>query len=328
MPAHHTARQFWVKSPGQSEIRHVRLNPRNDGDVLVRTVFSGISRGTESLVFRGEVPPSMYESMRAPFQDGEFPGPVKYGYSSVGVVEEGPSSLIGKAVFCLYPHQDFYHVQAEAVQCVPEGVPARRAVLAANMETAVNILWDARPCVGDRVVVIGAGVVGLLVATLCQDIPGCEVIVVDPLETRKTIAAELGLAWQCAVPTLPSADLVVHSSGTVEGLRASLTVAGEEATIVDASWYGTQDVPLPLGERFHSARLTIKSSQVGHLPPERLNRWTRSSRLMLALELLHDKRLDVLINQQSAFEELPSVMPKLSLGPSETLCHLVHYDVP
>ncbi len=328
MPAHHTARQFWLKSPGQSEIRHVRLNPINDGDVLVRTVFSGISRGTESLVFRGEVPPSMYESMRAPFQDGEFPGPVKYGYSSVGVVEEGPSSLIGKAVFCLYPHQDLYHVQAEAVHCVPEGVPSRRAVLAANMETAVNILWDARPCVGDRVVVIGAGVVGLLVATLCQDIPGCEVIVVDPLETRKTIAAKLGLTWQCAVPALPSADLVVHSSGTVEGLRASLTVAGAEATIVDASWYGTQDVPLPLGERFHSARLTIKSSQVGRLPPERLNRWTRSSRLMLALELLHDKRLDVLINQQSAFEELPSVMTKLSLGPSETLCHLVHYDVP
>ncbi len=328
MPAHHTARQFWVNRPGQAEIRRVRLSPRNDGDVLVRTVFSGISRGTESLVFRGEVPPSMYESMRAPFQDGEFPGPVKYGYSSVGVVEEGPSSLIGKVVFCLYPHQDLYHVQDEAVHCVPEGVPSKRAVLAANMETAVNILWDARPCVGDRVVVIGAGVVGLLVATLCQDIPGCEVIVVDPLETRKTIAAELGLAWQCAVPTLPSADLVVHSSGTVEGLRASLTVAGAEATIVDASWYGTQDVPLPLGERFHSARLTIKSSQVGRLPPERLNRWTRSSRLTLALELLHDKRLDVLINQQSAFEELPSVMTELSLGPSETLCHLVHYDVP
>ena len=106
MPAHHTARQFWVKSPGQSEIRHVRLNPRNDGDVLVRTVFSGISRGTESLVFRGEVPPSMYESMRAPFQDGEFPGPVKYGYSSVGEVLEAPDQperpLVGRHALCEY----------------------------------------------------------------------------------------------------------------------------------------------------------------------------------------------------------------------------------
>ena len=328
MPAHHTARQFWVKSPGQSEIRRVRLGPKNDGDVLVRTLFSGVSRGTESLVFRGEVPPSMYESMRAPFQDGKFPGPVKYGYSSVGVVEEGPSSLTGKPVFCLHPHQDLYHVPVEAVQPVPEGVPAKRAVLAANMETAVNILWDARPCVGDRVVVIGAGVVGFLVAILCQGIPGCEVLVIDPMEARKSIAAELGLVCQSSVPALSSADVIVHSSGTAEGLRTALTLAGEEATIVDASWYGTKEVPLPLGERFHSARLTIKSSQVGRLPVDRLNRWTRSSRLTLALELLHDKRLDVLINRQASFEKLPSVLSELSNGPGETLCHLVYYGAP
>ena len=326
MPVHHTARQFWVKSPGQSEIRHARLGPRNDGDVLVRTLFTGISRGTESLVFRGEVPPSMYESMRAPFQEGTFPGPVKYGYSSVGVVEEGITSLVGKPVFCLYPHQDLYHVPVTAVQPVPEGVPAKRAVLAANMETAVNILWDARPCVGDRVVIIGAGVVGFLVAILCQGIPGCEVTVVDPMETRKSVAAHLGLVCQSEVPTRSSADVVVHSSGTAQGLRAALTVAGEEATIIDASWYGTKDVPLPLGERFHSARLTIKSSQVGRLPVDRLTRWTRNSRLTLALELLCDKRLDVLINRQGSFETLPAVMNELSNGPGETLCYLVHYD--
>jgi NADPH:quinone reductase-like Zn-dependent oxidoreductase len=326
MPVHHTARQFWIKMPGQAEIRHVSLGVRSDGDVLVRTLFSGISRGTESLVFRGEVPPSMYESMRAPFQEGTFPGPVKYGYSSVGVVEEGITSLVGKPVFCLYPHQDLYHVPVAAVQPVPEGVPAKRAVLAANMETAVNILWDARPCVGDRVVIIGAGVVGFLVAILCKGIPGCEVTVVDPMETRKSVAAHLGLVCQSEVPTLSSADVVVHSSGTVQGLRAALTVAGEEATIIDASWYGTKDVPLPLGERFHSARLTIKSSQVGRLPVDRLNRWTRNSRLTLALELLRDKRLDVLINRHASFETLPAVMNELSNGPSETLCHLVHYD--
>ena len=312
--------------PGQAEIRHVSLGVRSDGDVLVRTLFSGISRGTESLVFRGEVPPSMYESMRAPFQEGTFPGPVKYGYSSVGVVEEGITSLVGKPVFCLYPHQDLYHVPVTAVQPVPEGVPAKRAVLAANMETAVNILWDARPCVGDRVVIIGAGVVGFLVAILCKGIPGCEVTVVDPMETRKGVAAHLGLVCQSEVPTLSSADVVVHSSGTAQGLRAALSVAGEEATIIDASWYGTKDVPLPLGERFHSARLTIKSSQVGRLPVDRLNRWTRNSRLTLALELLRDKRLDVLINRQGSFETLPAVMNELSNGPSETLCHLVHYD--
>tara|TARA_B100000686_G_scaffold108661_1_gene115830 strand:+ start:66 stop:866 length:801 start_codon:yes stop_codon:yes gene_type:complete len=264
--------------------------------------------------------------MRAPFQEGTFPGPVKYGYSSVGVVEEGITSLVGKPVFCLYPHQDLYHVPVAAVQPVPEGVPAKRAVLAANMETAVNILWDARPCVGDRVVIIGAGVVGFLVAILCKGIPGCEVTVVDPMETRKSVAAHLGLVCQSEVPTLSSADVVVHSSGTAQGLRAALTVAGEEATIIDASWYGTKDVPLPLGERFHSARLTIKSSQVGRLPVDRLNRWTRNSRLTLALELLRDKRLDVLINRHASFETLPAVMNELSNGPSETLCHLVHYD--
>ena len=326
MPVHHTARQFWVKSPGQAEIRQVSLSPRKEGDLLIRTLFSGISRGTESLVFRGEVPPSMYEPMRAPVQEGVFPGPVKYGYSSVGIVEEGLTSLVGKSVFCLYPHQDLYHVPVAAVKVIPEGVPEKRAVLAANMETAVNILWDARPCVGDRIVVVGAGVVGFLVAMLCQGVPGCEVVIVDPMKTRESIAAELGLLCQATASTLSSADLVVHSSGTVEGLRTALTVAGDETTIVDASWYGTKDVPLPLGERFHSSRLTIKSSQVGRLPVDRLSRWTRDSRLTLALELLKDNRLDVLINRQTSFGALPSVMTELSNGPGETLCQLVCYE--
>lgn len=327
-----TARQFWIQAPGHGEIVRARLAPRQEGEVLVRTLYSAISRGTESLVFRGEVPPSQYEAMRAPFQEGHFPGPIKYGYANVGKVQDGPgpesSRLAGRTVFCLYPHQDLYCVPADRVSIVPEDVPATRAVLAANMETAVNVVWDARPAAGDRIVVIGAGVVGLLVAWLCRQTPGSHVTIVDINPTRKSIARELGLSFRTEAPGDASADLVVHASGQPEGLRSALTAAGVEAIIVEASWYGMRSVPLPLGEAFHSRRLTLKSSQVGRLPPDRATRWTAGRRMTLALELLRDPRLDALITGESNFEELPEVLAKLSREPEGALCHRIRYSTP
>ena len=324
-----TARQFWLSAPGRGEIIEAELPPRRNDDVLVRTVYSAISRGTESLVFRGEVPPSQYEAMRAPFQEGEFPGPVKYGYMNVGRVEEGPDStahdLTGRLVFCLYPHQDVYCVPSTAVTPVPDGVPAERAVLAANMETAVNVLWDARPTTGDRIVVIGAGVVGLLVAWLCRQIPGTSVTVVDRNPMRESIARELGIAFLGEPPHDANCDLVVHASGQAEGLTSALAIAGTEATIVDASWYGNRLVSLPLGEAFHSRRLTLKSSQVGRVPPERASRWSPRRRMKLALELLRDGRLDALITGESSFDELPAVLASLSREPGATVCHRIRY---
>ena len=328
MPASEIARQFWVETPGRGAVRTAALPPAEAGDVLVRTLCSGISRGTEALVFRGAVPPSQYAAMRAPFQEGDFPGPVKYGYSSVGTVEEGPDRLQGRTVFCLYPHQDRYRVPAAAVHPVPDGVPAGRAVLAANMETAVNIAWDARPAAGDEILVVGGGVVGLLAAVLCRDVPGARVTVVDPNRSRAATADALGLRYRPEVPAGAAVDLVIHASGRAEGLRAALGTAGVEATIVDASWYGSGEVSLPLGEAFHARRLTIRSSQVGRVPPDRAPRWTTARRLALALDLLADGRLDVLLTGESRFDDLPGVLEGLAANPGDTLCHRIRYGPP
>jgi len=294
--------------------------------VLVRASYSGISRGTESLVFRGEVPSSQHDAMRAPFQDGSFPGPVKYGYSSVGVVVEGPSELRGRTVFCLYPHQDVYRVPASAVVPLPDGLPEERAVLAANMETALNAVWDARPTQSDRVIIIGAGVVGLLAAYLCAELAGSDVLVFDIDSGRAPVATALGLAFTSEPPIGVDATLIVHASGREEGLRTALQSAGFEATILELSWYGDRDVCLPLGEAFHSQRLTLKSSQVGSIPPDRRPEWTHQRRLAKALELLRDPRLDVLISGESAFEELPDTLARLSRDPAGALCHRIRYS--
>lgn len=324
-----TARQLQVLSPGVAEIVQVGLPAGQAGDVLVRARYSGISRGTEALVFNGQVPPSQYAAMRAPFQQGDYPGPVTCGYSSVGVVEEtaaaAPAALAGRTVFCLHPHQDLYRVPASAVTPVPDGVPAARAVLAANMETAVNITWDARPGPGDRIVVIGAGVVGLLAAWLCRQAPAAEVTVVDVDPAREAAASALGLAFAPEPPPGADADIVIHASGQPDGLRAALESAGVEGTIVEASWYGTRAVPLPLGEAFHARRLTIRSSQVGRIPPARAPRWSHARRLRLALELLRDDALDALITGESRFAELPAVLARLSRGPGAALCHRISY---
>jgi threonine dehydrogenase-like Zn-dependent dehydrogenase len=295
--------------------------------VTVRTLFSGVSRGTESLVFLGRVPESQHDAMRAPFQEGDFPAPVKYGYASVGEVEEGPDELLGACVFCLYPHQDRYVVPAHAVTPLPLGLPPARAVLAANMETAVNAVWDAAPGPGDRIVVIGGGVVGLLIGHLCAALPGAGVTLVDPDPSRAEVARRLGLDYRAGPPESADADLVVHASGHPEGLVDALAAAGQEATVLEVSWFGDRMVPLPLGEAFHQRRLTIRSSQVGRLPPGRVPRWTHARRTALALDLLRDPVLDVLITGETPFSDLPEAMRRLARGDTRgVLCHRVRYD--
>jgi threonine dehydrogenase-like Zn-dependent dehydrogenase len=275
------------------------------------------------------VPVSQYDAMRAPFQEGDFPGPVKYGYSSVGEVIEAPgprvSSLLGRSVFCLYPHQDLYRAPADALYVLPSDLPPGRAVLAANMETAVNAVWDARPTVGDEIVVIGAGVVGMLVAWLSARIPGTRVTVVDTDRTRDAVARELGLDCRPDPPTEIRSDVVFHASGTDEGLATALTVTGVEATVIELSWYGSRPAILPLGEHFHSRRLTLKSSQVGRIPIDRAPRWTFARRMGVALELLRDPRLDVLISGESVFDALPETMAQLARDGRGVLCHRILY---
>ena len=319
-----TASRFQVQEPGRGALVETPLQAPGNGEVMVRSLYSGISRGTEGLVFRGEVPPSQYQAMRAPFQVGEFPGPVAHGYMNVGEVIEGPEALRGRTVFCLHPHQDYYVAPADAVVPLPAAVPADRAVLAANMETAVNGVWDGAPGPGDRINVIGAGVIGHLVAWLCSAIPGTRVTLVDTLPQRADSATALGLAFATTPPEEP-ADLVFHASGNAEGLRTALEHAALEATVVELSWYGDQTVPAPLGEAFHARRLQLRSSQVGRVPPHRAPRWSHRRRLELALALLEAPELDFLITGESPFTALPELMQSLSTSPAGTLCHRILY---
>jgi NADPH:quinone reductase-like Zn-dependent oxidoreductase len=316
---------FWLREPDCGEIRPVTLPELGPNDVFVRTLRSGISRGTETLVFRGGVPPDQYDAMRAPFQDGDFPGPVKYGYLSVGVVEQGPPELRGRTVFCLYPHQTAYVVPAGAVTSVPEEVPAARAVLAGVVETAVNALWDAAPLIGDRVAVVGAGMVGCAVARLLSRFPALEVTLVDVVPDQADVAAALGVDFAAPAAAAGDRDLVVHTSATSAGLQLSLDLLGREGTVIDLSWYGDSDVHLSLGGAFHSRRLGLRASQVGTISPARSGSRTTADRLALALELLRDPAFDVLVTGESPFGELPDVMARLAAGSLPALCHTITY---
>jgi threonine dehydrogenase-like Zn-dependent dehydrogenase len=316
---------FWVREPGAGEIRMVRLPEPGVGDVAVRTLRSGISRGTETLVFQGRVPESQYCTMRAPFQDGDFPGPVKYGYLNVGVVEHGPPELCGRTVFCLYPHQTAYVVPVGAVVLVPDDVPPERAVLAGTVETAVNALWDAAPLVGDRVTVVGAGMVGCCVARLLTKFPGVEVAVVDTDPAKAEIVTGLGAEFVFPADAADGRDLVVHTSATSAGLQLSLDLLAPEGAVLDLSWYGDAEVRLSLGGAFHSRRLGIRASQVGTVSPARRSSRTATDRLALALDLLRDAGFDALITGVSPFEELPDLMSRLATGEQPGLCHIVSY---
>jgi threonine dehydrogenase-like Zn-dependent dehydrogenase len=320
------AHAFWLDSPGAGRIRTVPLPQPGTGQVCVRTLYSAISRGTEVLVFRGQVPASQYATMRAPFQQGEFPGPVKYGYLNVGVVEHGPASLRGRTVFCLYPHQTRYVVPADAVVPVPDTVPPQRAVLAGAVETAINALWDAAPLIGDRIAVVGAGMIGSAVAGVLARFPGARVQLVDIDPARAKVAGAFGVGFSLPEDAAGGCDLVVHASATADGLARSLALLAPEGTVIELSWYGDRPVAAPLGEAFHSRRLTIRGSQVGALAPARRGRRSAAQRRGLALDLLADPAFDALISGESSFVQLPEVLAALAAGDLPALCHRIRYD--
>lgn len=319
------ARAFWLRAPGEGELRPVALTPPGPGEVLVRARYSGVSRGTETLVFTGRVPADQHAAMRAPFQEGDFPAPVKYGYLSVGTVEAGPAELRGRTVFCLHPHQTAYVVPADAVVVVPDQVPAARAVLAGTVETAVNALWDAAPLVGDRVTVVGGGMVGCCVAAVLARFPGVRVELVDADPARAAVAAALGVDFALPADAAGDRDLVVHASATAEGLQRALELLRPERTVLELSWYGDRPVTLALGGAFHSKRLGIRSSQVGTVSPRRADR-SYADRLAVALDLLADPAFDALLTGRSRFADLPDVLDRLASGRLPALCHLITYD--
>ena len=325
MAMNNSSTAFWISSLENGELIETSLPEPAGHEVRIRTLYSGISRGTETLVFCGKVPHSEHERMRAPFQEGEFSFPVKYGYINVGVVEQGPAALQGQTVFCLYPHQTCFNVPSESVTVIPANVPPTRAVLAANMETAINAIWDARPCIGDRLSIIGAGVLGTLVAYLASRIVGCEVQLIDINPRRADLATRLGLAFAPPQSAARDRDIVIHTSASAEGLNCALELAGFEATVLELSWFGSHSPAINLGQAFHAQRLQIKSSQVGHVAAVQRSRWTYQRRLALALSLLDDERLDHLISGESAFGDLPATLAWLNTDGRSSLCHRIRY---
>ena len=320
------ATALWYVTRGRAELRPTTLPPVGPEDAVVTTLWSGLSRGTERLVFEGRVSATESERMRAPLQEGDFPYPVKYGYCAVGLVEQGPPALRGRAVFALHPHQDRFVAPARLLAPVPEGVPPRRAVLAANMETALNALWDSDAGPGDRIVVVGAGVVGLLVGYLAARLPGADVTMVDIDLSREAIARKLGCRFRKPLDAPGDADVAFHTSATAPGLACALSCAGVEATVVEMSWYGDAPVSAPLGLDFHSRRLRLVSSQVGQVSPARRPRWSHRRRLDKALALLADDRLDALITEEVAFADLASELPRLFAPGASGLASVVRYE--
>jgi NADPH:quinone reductase-like Zn-dependent oxidoreductase len=314
------AHALWTVAHGRAELRPVVLTVPDGATVQVRALVSGISRGTESLVFQGHVPESEWARMRCPFQEGEFPFPVKYGYAMVGALEETPNTR----VFALYPHQTHFVVPKDAVMPIPDNVSTERAVLAPQMETALNATWDGGPRIGDRIAVVGGGVIGCLVAYLCGRIAGTEVTLIDVDPSRGGIAKALGVAFAIPADAPKNCDLVFHASGTSAGLELALTLAGFEATIIELSWYGANAVTVGLGGAFHSQRLSLLSSQVGSVAPARRPRWPHGRRLAKALSLCADPTLDCLVAEETPFAYLPQKLPDI-LGKPGALCHLVRY---
>lgn len=328
---HYSATAYWTVGPRQGELRRETLAEPGEGEALVRTLFSGLSRGTERLVHANRVPERVADLMVAPHQEGSFPCPVKYGYLSVGVVEEGPAELVGRTVFCLYPHQDRYVVPAAELAVVPDGVPAHRAVLAGAVETAVNALWDASPRIGDRVAVVGCGLVGGAVLALLRRFPLSRLEAVDADPAKAWFAEALGVDFAAPDEAHDDCDVVVHCSASAPGLARCLELVGDDGEIIELSWYGEQPVSVPLGADFHARRLSIRASQVGQVALPRRHRRTTAQRLALALELLEDPVFDTFLGGPTDFEDLPEAMDGLaSEGPEGSgaqggLCHIIRY---
>lgn len=320
-----SSQALWYVAHEKTDLRSVDVPPPANGEVTVRALYSGLSRGTERLIFTGQVPPGEYERMRCPMQEGDFPFPVKYGYALVGKVESGDATWRGRTVFTLHPHQRHANIPVSNVHPVPEAVPPRRACLAANMETALNVIWDADIAVGQKILVIGGGVLGLLIAALADQVPGTRVTVADILPERAAVAARMGAAFAHPDAAPADQDVVIHTSATEAGLIRALACAAFEGKIVEASWFGDRTVSLPLGQAFHSRRLKILSSQVGSVAPSRRSEWTHARRLQRALDLLNDPKFDLLVTAEIPFTDAPRQLPNILTGDSSDLMTVLRY---
>ena len=299
---------YWA--PGEARIEPVQLPELGEGMVEVETEYSGLSRGTERLIFNGRVPEAEWGRMRAPLQVGDFPFPVRYGYSAVGRITAGNG--VGTRVFCLHPHQSHFRVAADWVVPIPENVPSERAILAANMETALNAIWDAELRPGQRCLVVGAGMVGSLITCLLSRRADVSVLLTDVATETGALSNDLNVRF-CVPDDVPKGafDVAFHCAAAESGLQTAVDSLAFEGRVIELSWYGDRPVSVRLGGNFHANRLQIISSQVGHVALARRASTTHRDRLGLALAALADDRLDALITNKAQFRDLPAALPDL-----------------
>jgi len=314
---------LWHINPVSSDI--LRSEPEiQKNQCLLQSKYSLISVGTERTVSMGKVPVDLHDSMAVPYMKGAFSFPVKYGYSLVGKVLKGPSEWMGRNVHLMHPHQDYCYSNLSDLFILPPTIPLKRATLISNMETAVNAIWDSQVSIGDRVVVVGFGLIGSLVALIVRQIPGVEVQVVEIDKSRQQVARSLGFGVSDSCKK-NHFDMAFHASGSATGLQNAIDAVGLEGPIIELSWYGNRKVDISLGTTFHSLRKQLISSQVSFIPSTKQSGWDFKRRKKTVLNLLHNPVFDHLLDTEVPFKESPSVFEKIRNNDWEPLTCVVKY---
>ena len=291
-------KSYWIDKKNKGYFKFGEISSINSNEIVVKTLFSGISYGTEKLVYSGKVPKSQRNLMKCPYQEGDFGNDIKYGYINVGKVVDGDKSYLGNNIFSLYPHQDFYKIPSNEALIIPNKIPLSRCLLIPNLETAINAVWDTLPSAGDRILVIGAGIVGLLTAYLINKIPGVNLFIVDKDPSKRKITKKLGINFLDAIPKKFDARFIYECTGDhriLNSLKNNITV---NSTICVLSWYGDKKSDIALGENFFSKRAKLIMSQVSKISPARYD-LNNQDRRKIALDILDASNdLDHLIEKK------------------------------
>ena len=314
---------LWIDKKKRSIIKHNRIvYKKNSKTVLVKTIYSGISKGTEKLISSKMVSKNQFELMQAPFQKGNFNLPIKYGYINVGKIINGPKNLINKNIFSLYPHQTIYEIPIKNINLLPKD-NLKKYVLVANMETAINIFWDCSANKNDKILIFGLGTVGLLTAFFFKLKNYKKIYVYDSNINKKKYCNLLRLNF-INLKQAKDFNIIINTTSNYKVLEKSMSILVNEGKIVEASWYGSKKGYLSLGDYFHSRRLKLISSQVSKIPNHMKNKYDYKKRLKLAINSLKHKKLEKLITSESNFFNLERDYFKI-LNNKNTIMHLVKY---
>lgn len=320
-----SAESFWIRKKNNSFIKKHSISIPQNNEVLVKTIYSGISYGTEKIVYSGNVPKSQRSLMRCPYQEGEFGSNVKYGYMNVGKVMNGPSKLVNRYVYTLYPHQTQYVLPLEELTFIPKLIPIKRCLLTANMETAINAMWDTLPTCGDKILIIGAGIVGFLMAYILMTIIGIEILLIDTDKEKSKIAKIFGIKFSCSIPKSYNANIIYECSGNPSVIDILSSHVNDETVICIMSWYGNSVSNINFGNEFFSKRTKILFSQVAKVSHNRDKYWNNKKRKDLAISLLNDDKLDNLIEKDMiSFHDLPEFFSNTARH-NKFFCKVIDY---